>query len=68
MAISFYFGLIGEGMSFVRDLKDKITADIFTGSKPVGRPRVHANNALKQKLYRERKKNLKLNLPLEASK
>jgi len=68
MAITFYYGLIGEGMSSVRDQKDKLTVDIFTGSKPIGRPRVHANNALKQKLYRERKKNLKSNLPLEASK
>lgn len=42
----------------MRDQKDKLTADIFTGAKPVGRPRVHANNALKQKLYRQRKKKL----------
>lgn len=42
----------------MRDQKDKLTADIFTGSKPVGRPRVHANNASKQKLYRQRKKKL----------
>ena len=59
MAIAFYYGLIGEGMSFVRDQKDKLTADIFTGAKPVGRPRVHVSNAVKQKLYRQRKKKLK---------
>jgi len=58
MAIAIYYGLIGEGMNFMRDHKDKLTADIFTGAKPVGRPRLHANNALKQKLYRQRKKKL----------
>lgn len=42
----------------MRDQKDKSTADIFTGSKPVGRPRVHADDAVKQKLYRQRKKKL----------
>jgi len=58
MTISIYYGFIGEGMNYMRDQKDKLTADIFTGAKPVGRPRVHASNALKQKLYRQRKKKL----------
>jgi hypothetical protein len=46
----------------MRDQKDKLTVDIFTGPKPVGRPRVYVNNALKQKLYRQRKKKL-LSMP-----
>ena len=62
MAILIYYGLIGEGMTYMRDQKDKLTADILTGAKPVGRPGVHANNASKQKLYRQRKKKLLITL------
>lgn len=40
----------------MRDNKDKTTIDIFTGNRPVGRPRVHQTNAAKQRLYRQRKK------------
>jgi hypothetical protein len=40
----------------MRDKKDKTTIDIFTGNRPVGRPRVHQTNAAKQRLYRQRKK------------
>jgi hypothetical protein len=48
----------------MKDQKDKLTVDIFTNSKPVGRPRVHVSNAVKQKHYRQRKK--KLTSPMEA--
>lgn len=58
MAVTIYYGFIGERMIYMRDQKDKLTADIFTGAKPVGRPRVHVSNAVKQKLYRQRKKKL----------
>ncbi len=40
----------------MRDKQDKKTIDIFTGARPVGRPRKHVSNAVKQKLYRQRKK------------
>jgi hypothetical protein len=40
----------------MRDKKDQSTMDIFTGNRPVGRPRKHISNAVKQKLYRQRKK------------
>lgn len=40
----------------MRDKKDKTTIDIFTGNRPVGRPRVHQTNAAKQRLYLQRKK------------
>jgi hypothetical protein len=40
----------------MQDKKDKSTIDIFTGARPVGRPRVHQSNAMKQRLYRQRKK------------
>jgi hypothetical protein len=42
----------------MRDQKDKLTSDIFTGARLVGRPRVHVSNAVKQKSYRQRKKKL----------
>lgn len=44
------------GDSAMKDKRDKSTADIFTGQRPVGRPRVHESNAEKQKQYRNRKK------------
>jgi len=47
----------------MKDKRDKNTVDIFTGNRPVGRPRVYVSNAVKQKLYRQRKKML---LPKEA--
>lgn len=40
----------------MKDKKDKSTLDIFTGKRPVGRPRVYQSNAEKQRLYRQRKK------------
>lgn len=40
----------------MKDRKDKNTVDIFTGQRPVGRPRLHQSNADKQRLYRQRKK------------
>ena len=40
----------------MKDKRDKITIDIFTGKKPVGRPRVYITDAEKQRLYRQRKK------------
>lgn len=40
----------------MKDKRDKSTADIFTGQRPVGRPRLHQSNADKQRLYRQRKK------------
>ena len=40
----------------MQDKRDKNTIDIFTGSRPVGRPRVHPTNAAKQRLYRQLKK------------
>lgn len=40
----------------MRDKKDKTTIDIFTGNRPLGRPRLHQSNAAKQRLYRQRKK------------
>lgn len=40
----------------MRDKKDQQTIDIFTGKKPVGRPRKHLTNAHKQYAYRQRKK------------
>lgn len=39
----------------MRDKKDSSTIDIFTLSRPVGRPRKYTSNAVKQKLYRQRK-------------
>lgn len=39
----------------MRDKKDKNTLDIFTLVRPVGRPRKHVLNAVKQALYRQRK-------------
>ena len=40
----------------MKDKKDQNTVDLFTGKLPVGRPRKHISNAVKQKLYRQRKK------------
>lgn len=40
----------------MQDKRDKNTIDIFTGKAPVGRSRVHQSNAIKQRLYRQRKK------------
>ncbi|HEY8940778.1 MAG TPA: hypothetical protein VIM59_11330 [Cellvibrio sp.] len=42
----------------MQDKRDKSTIDIFTGQRPVGRPRLHQSNAAKQRLYRQRKKGL----------
>lgn len=40
----------------MRDKKDKQTLDIFTLTRPVGRPRKHVSNAAKQSHYRKLKK------------
>ncbi len=40
----------------MKDKRDTNTADIFTGQRPVGRPRLHQSNADKQRLYRQRKR------------
>ena len=39
----------------MRDRHDKKTLDLFTLARPVGRPRKHVSNAVKQALYRQRK-------------
>ena len=39
----------------MRDVKDKKTGDLFSLAWPVGRPRKHSSNAVKQALYRQRK-------------
>ncbi len=41
----------------MRDRHDKKTVDLFTLARPVGRPRKHVSNAVKQALYRQRKNN-----------
>lgn len=43
----------------MRDKKDKNTIDIFTLSRPVGRPRKHSSNAAKQLHYRKQKNEAK---------
>jgi len=48
----------------MRDKTDKQTLDIFTLNKPVGRPRKYISNAVKQRVYRQRKK--LINSPQEA--
>lgn len=47
--------VIPEGRAVI-DKKDKQTIDIFTGNRPVGRPRVYSSNAMKQRCYRQRQK------------
>lgn len=40
----------------MKDVMDKATPDLIDQvQKPIGRPRIHANGAARQKAYRERK-------------